>query len=88
MANTCNQAQPSLLQFLQAFVFLLRLPDALPLLVGDRYAVDVLLAGHAFLLVSVVLYGAVDYDVGEAEDYHEIVDELYFYAGVEDYGGT
>lgn len=73
---------------LEALVLFLRLPNALPLLVGDGDSVDVLLAGHALLLIAVVLDGPVHDDVGEAEDDHEVVDELYLDAGVEDYGGT
>jgi hypothetical protein len=55
----------------------LRLPDALPLFVGNGYPIDVLLARHSFLFVAVVLDGSVLDDVGKAEDDHDVVDEFY-----------
>ena len=46
------------------------------MLVGYGNAVNVLLAGHLLFLLAVVAQGAFVQQVGEAQDYHEVVNEL------------
>ena len=48
------------------------------MLVGNRYAIYILLAGDFFLLFSVVAESPFIDQIREAEYDHDVIDELYF----------
>lgn len=61
-------------------------PLVFPLPVGYRYSVYVLLAWNFLFGISVAFYGAALGHIGKAENYHNIVNELYFDSQFEENG--